>query len=159
MRNQWQIVTAKCDRLKKKKHWTRMLISIVSRFICRCLSSLFKELWPIEDCKMYRNVLKNHFLNGQNSLENVSISLKLSWQMLLWILWNGQKIDSTLQTQLSTQTLDPTFFGHAKFEVKNFSLYLALWTLFPQVGGGGGGSRTQLFLVMPNLRSKNFPFI
>ena len=110
-----------------------------------CLSSLFKELWPFENCKMYRNGLKNHFLNGQNSLENVFITLKLSWQMLLWILWNGQKIDSKLQTQLSTQTLDPTFFGHAKFEVKNFSLYF--------VPGA------QLFLVMPNLRSKKFPFI
>ena len=32
---------------------------------------------------MYRNVLKIHFLNGLNSLENVSISLKLDWQMLL----------------------------------------------------------------------------
>ena len=53
---------------------------------------------------MYRNVLKIHFLNGQNSLENVSIGLKLDWQMLLWILWNGQKIDSKLQTQPSTQT-------------------------------------------------------
>ena len=60
-----------------------MLISIVSRFICRCLSSLFKELWPFENHKMYRNVLKIHFSNGQNSLENVSISLKLSWHMLL----------------------------------------------------------------------------
>ena len=110
---------------------------------------------------MYRNVLKNHFLNGQNSPENVSNSWKLSWQMLLWILWNGQKIDSKLQTQLSTQTLDPTFFGHAKFEVKIFSLYLVLWTLFPQVGGGGGGGGECLgpnfFLVMPNLRSKIFP--
>ena len=76
--------------------WTRMLISIVSCFICRCLSSLFKELWPFENRKMYRNVLKIHFSNGQNSLENVSISLKLSWQMLLWILWNSQKIDSRL---------------------------------------------------------------
>ena len=35
-----------------------------------------------------------------------------------------------------------------------------LWTLFPQVGRGGGGeSGTQLFLVMPNMRLKNFPFI
>ena len=75
---------------------TRMLISIVSRFICRCLSGLFKELWPFENRKMYRNVLKIHFSNGQNSLENVSISLKLSWQMLLWILWNSQKTDSRL---------------------------------------------------------------
>ena len=50
---------------------------------------------------------------------------------------------------------DPAFFGHAKFEVKNFSLYLVLWTLFPQ---GGGGSGTKHFLVMPNLRSKFFPF-
>ena len=75
---------------------TRMLISIVSRFICRCLSSLFKELWPFENRKMYRDVLKIHFSNGQYSLENVSISLKLSWQMLLWILWNSQKIDSRL---------------------------------------------------------------
>ena len=149
-----------------------------------CLSSLFKELWPFEDCKMYRNVLKNHFLNGQNSRENVSISLKLSWQMLLWILWNGQKIDSKLHTQLSTQTVDPTFFGHAKLEVKIFSLYLPLWTLggcpgpnffwswqiwgqifFPlfstldSISAGRGVSRTQLFLVMPNMRSKNFPFI
>ena len=33
---------------------------------------------------------------------------------------------------------DPTLFGHAKFEVKNFSLHLALWTLFPQVGVEGG---------------------
>ena len=40
---------------------TRMLISIVSRFICRSLSSLFKELWPFEDCKMQRNVLKITF--------------------------------------------------------------------------------------------------
>ena len=32
---------------------------------------------------------------------------------------------------------DLTFFGHAKFEVKIFSLYLVLWTLFLQVGGGG----------------------
>ena len=40
---------------------TRMLISIVSRFICRCLSSLFKELWPFENRKMYRDVLKIHF--------------------------------------------------------------------------------------------------
>ena len=40
---------------------TRMLISIVSCFICRCLSSLFKELWPFENSKMYRNVLKIHF--------------------------------------------------------------------------------------------------
>ena len=31
---------------------------------------------------------------------------------------------------------DPTSFGHAKFEVKNFSLYLVLWTLFLQWGGG-----------------------
>ena len=75
---------------------TRMLISTVSRFICRCLSSFFKELWPLENCKMYRNALKIHFSNCQNSLENVSISLKLSWQMLLWILWNSQKIDSRL---------------------------------------------------------------
>ena len=71
-----------------------------------CLSSLFKELGPFENSKMYRNVLKIHFLNGQNSLENVSIGLKLAWQMLLWILWNGQKIDSKLQTQPSTQTLN-----------------------------------------------------
>ena len=26
-----------------------------------CLSSLFKELWPFENSKMYRNVLKIHF--------------------------------------------------------------------------------------------------
>ena len=91
---------------------TRMLISIVSRFICRCLSSLFKELWPFEHCKMYRNVLKNHFLKDQNSLENVSISLKLSWQMLLWILWNGQKIDS----KLPSLTLD----SNSRIFQKNF---------------------------------------
>ena len=83
-----------------------------------CLSSLFKELWPFENSKMYSNVLKIHFLNGQNSLENVSISLKLDWQMLLWILWNGQKIDSKLQNQPSTQSWEffQLFFFNAKFE-------------------------------------------
>ena len=30
---------------------------------------------------------------------------------------------------------NPTFFGHVKFEVKNFSLYLVLWT----VSAGWGG--------------------
>ena len=89
------LVQSECEVVFRQLK-TRMLISIVSRFICRCLSSLFKELWPFENRKMYRNVLKIHFSNGQNSLENVSISLKLSWQMLLWILWNSQKIDSRL---------------------------------------------------------------
>ena len=57
---------------------------------------------------------------------------------------------------------DPTSFGHAKFEVKNFFLYFGLWTISAGgVGGmeGGvlGGVGTQLFLVMPNLKSKIFP--
>ena len=69
---------------------------------------------------MYRNVLKIHFLNGQNSLENVSISLKLDWQMLLWILWNGQKIDSKLQTQPLTQTWE--FFQFFFFSMPSSNL-------------------------------------
>ena len=46
---------------------TRMLISIVLHRLnllvldIMCLSSLFKELWPLENRKMYRNVLKIHF--------------------------------------------------------------------------------------------------
>ena len=75
----------------------------------------------------------------------------------------------------------PTFFGHAKFETKNFSEFFCLqstvdycfWSC--QIWGqiffrnfsltnssglwffwGGWGSRHQLFLVIPNLRSKSF---
>ena len=75
----------------------------------------------------------------------------------------------------------PTFLGHAKFETKNFSEFFCLqstvdycfWSC--QIWGqiffrnfsltnssglwffwGGWGSRHQLFLVMPNLRSKSF---
>ena len=104
-----------------------------------CLSSLFKELWPFENCKMYMNVLKIHFLNGQNSLENASKSLRFSWQMLLWILWNGRKIDSKLQTPPSTQTQEfflPFFFLMPSPNLKEFfhfrpcvlsSLFKELW--------------------------------
>ena len=47
----------------------------------------------------------------------------------------------------------PTFFGHAKFEVKNFSEFfidIVLWTLNFLLGG----SRHKFCLVLPNLRSK-----
>ena len=46
---------------------TRMLISIVSLLLnllvldIMCLSSLLGELWPFENCKMYRNVLNIQF--------------------------------------------------------------------------------------------------
>ena len=55
--------------------------------------------------------------------ENVSISLKLSWQMLLWILWNSQKIDSRLWTQLSTWLLTDTleFFKKIFFNANSKS--------------------------------------
>ena len=72
---------------------------------------------------MYRNVLKIHFLNGQNSLENVSISLKLDWQMLLWILWNGQKIDSInfkLNPRLKLENFSNFFFLDAKYIFESF---------------------------------------
>ena len=81
------------------------------------------------------------------------------WSCQIW----GQKFFPLFSTLDSISrwwgggVWDPTFFGHAKFEVKIFSLYVVLWTLFPQ--GGWGGSGTQLFLVMSNLRSKIFPFI
>ena len=52
----------------------------------------------------------------------------------------------------------PTFFGHFKFEVKNFHnffLNLTLWSLnFSWFEGRG--SKHQLFLVMPNLKSNFF---
>ena len=48
---------------------------------------------------------------------------------------------------------DSTVFGHAKFEVKNFSLYLALWTLFPQ---GGRGVRDPTFFGHAKFEVKNF---
>ena len=66
-----------------------MLVSIVSYYLnllvldIMCLSSLFRELWPFENSKMYGNVLKIQFKNGQNSLENLSMTLKFAWQMLL----------------------------------------------------------------------------
>ena len=49
----------------------------------------------------------------------------------------------------------PTFFGHAKFEVKNFQnffIYRVLWTLNFLEGVSGH----QVFLVMTNLRSNFF---
>ena len=64
------------------------------------------------------------------------------WSCLIW----GQKCFPLFNTLDSISTgmegggvQDPTFFGHVKFEVKIFSLYLVLWTLFLQVGGGGLG--------------------
>ena len=68
---------------------------------------------------MYRNVLKIHFLNGQNSLKNASMSLRFSSQMLLWILWNGQKINSKLQTHPLTQTRE---FFHLFFSMPSPNL-------------------------------------
>ena len=104
-----------------------------------CLSSLFKELWPFENSKMYRNVLKIHFLNGQNSLENVSISLKLGWQMLLWILWNGLKI------WIWAQNLNwKKFWTEKNFWKKNFfgseHVWSQIWCqkILPFSWGGGG---------------------
>ena len=54
-----------------------------------CLSALFKELWPFLNYKMYRNLLKTHFLNAQYSLENVCMASKFSLEILWLILWNG----------------------------------------------------------------------
>ena len=48
---------------------------------------------------------------------------------------------------------DLTFFGHAKFEVKNFSLYLALWTLFCR---WGGRFRDTTFFGHAKFEVKNF---
>ena len=50
---------------------------------------------------------------------------------------NGTLVCLSLFLYQGEGVRDLTSFGNAKFEVKNFSLYLALWTLFPQVGGGG----------------------
>ena len=129
-----------------------------------CLSSLFKELWPFENSKMYSNVLKIHFLNGQNSLENVSISLKLGWQMLLWILWNGLKIWIWAQNlnwkKFWTEKIfwKKIFLGpnmyQAKSGVKKFS---------PLVGGEGGSPKKKVaqnelkhILVLEFLRYDHF---
>ena len=75
-----------------------MLISIVSHhlnllvldiFFCNfhfrpCVYlAYFRSYGHLKIVKCIGMYQKNHFLNGQNSLENISISLKLSWQMLL----------------------------------------------------------------------------
>ena len=111
-----------------------------------CLSSLFKELWPFENSKMYRNVLKIHFLNGQNSLENVSISLKLGWQMLLWILWNSLKIWIWAQNLNWKKFWTEKNFEQKKIFEKKFFLGPNMYQpksgvkkFCPLVGGGGGG--------------------
>ena len=90
---------------------------------------------------MYRNVLKIHFLNGQNSLENVSISLKLGWQMLLWILWNGLKIwilssKFELKKILNRKKFwtEKNFLGPNMYQAKS-----GVKKISPLVGGGGGG--------------------
>ena len=50
----------------------------------------------------------------------------------------------------------PTFFGHAKFEVKNFSEFFHLQSALDSEFVREGVSGYQLFLVMLNLRSKIF---
>ena len=50
----------------------------------------------------------------------------------------------------------PTFFGHAKFEVKNFLEFFQLQSTVDSELFRGGGSRHQLFLVMLHLKSKFF---
>ena len=109
-----------------------------------CLSSLFKKLWPFENSKMYRNVLKIHFLNGQNSLENVSISLKLDWQMLLWILWNGLKI-WILSSKFELKKIlnwkkfwtEKNFWKKKFFGSEHVSSQIWCQKIFPFSGGGG----------------------
>ena len=76
----------------------------------------------------------------------VGLGPNFFWSCQIW----GQKFFPLFSTW------DPSFVGHAKFEVKNFSLYLVLWSLFPQ---GRRGVWDPIFLIMPNLRSKSFPFI
>ena len=42
-------------------------------FYTMCLSSLFKELWPFENCKMYRNVLKQgSHISGLTKFHDIS---------------------------------------------------------------------------------------
>ena len=95
-------------------------------------------------CSGWRGRGPNSFGHAKFEVKNFSLYLVL-WTVSTGVCaWGGV-------------VWDPTFFGHAKFEVRNFSFYLVLWTLFLQ--GGKGGSGIQLFLVMPNLRSKIFPFI
>ena len=62
----------------QSEHVSSQMVRLkILHFTPCCLSSLFHELWPFENHKMYRNVLKDHFSNGQNSLENVSINLRI----------------------------------------------------------------------------------
>ena len=84
-----------------------------------CLSCLFKELWPFENCKMYRNVLEIHFLNGQNSLENASMSLRFGIHQsksgvknfsLYW--WGGG-------AKKSCSTWAETCFAFGIFEIRD----------------------------------------
>ena len=49
----------------------------------------------------------------------------------------------------------PSFFGHAKLEVKNFLEFFYLQSTLDSEFFTGRGSGYQLFLVMLNLRSKN----
>ena len=44
-----------------------------------------RMLWPFLNYKMYRNVLKTHFLNAQYSLENVCMASKFSLE-ILWLI-------------------------------------------------------------------------
>ena len=88
-----------CEMVKKfelKKIWIKKKIEL-KKIWKKCFSVrtyvkpnlVFSK---ISLCKMYSNVLKIHFWNGQNSLENTSMSLRFGWEMLQIIMWNGEKI-------------------------------------------------------------------
>ena len=138
---------------------------------CQIWGQKFFPLFSTLDSVSARGGVWDPTFSGHAKFEVKNFSLYL----VLWTLF------------LQGGGLGPNFFGHAKFEVKNFTLYLALWTLFLQVGGPGpnffwscqiwgqnffplfstldsvsagrGGVQDPTFLVMPNLRSKIFPFI
>ena len=76
-----------------------------------CLSSLFYELWPFENCKMYSNVLKISLLKWPE------LSRKCIDQLDIWLTdasvnsvkW-CKKVELELYFKLSTQNLKNMFF-------------------------------------------------
>ena len=96
-----------------------------------CLSSLFYELWPFENCKMYSNVLKNSLLKWPElpgkCIDQLDIWLTdASVNSVKW--W--KKLNSKLYFKLSTQNLKNMFFLDPKskyeriFEFETVSILL-----------------------------------
>ena len=83
------------------------------QFYTMCLSSLFKELWPFEYCKIYRNVLKIHFQNFIFQSEHVSSQI---WCQKFFPLLG----ESPPPQKKSCSKWAETNFGFGIFEIQWF---------------------------------------